>query len=113
ERDGGGIAQSREDAPIKGRSLDEGEEAAVERGSDDTEEMVTVLTSLDAASILTSGVFISISPVTEVSVAEVPTGSDVEMARQLEEEMARDAQRMNEQIARDAEIARIPAKEEL
>nr|GFD33344.1 hypothetical protein [Tanacetum cinerariifolium] len=32
---------------------------------------------------------------------------DVQMARQLEEEMARDSQRMNEQIARDAEIARI------
>nr|GEW84213.1 hypothetical protein [Tanacetum cinerariifolium] len=37
----------------------------------------------------------------------------VEMARQLEEEMARDAQRMNEQIARDAEIVRIHAEEEL
>nr|GEY51853.1 hypothetical protein [Tanacetum cinerariifolium] len=63
----------------QGRSLDEGEEAPVERstkrGSDDIEEMVTVLTSLDAASILTSEVSVSISPVTEVSVAEVPTGS--------------------------------------
>nr|GFD52700.1 hypothetical protein [Tanacetum cinerariifolium] len=38
---------------------------------------------------------------------------DVQLARKLEEEMARDAQRMNEQIARDAEIARIHAKEEL
>nr|GEX11893.1 hypothetical protein [Tanacetum cinerariifolium] len=79
DRDGGGIAQSGEDAPIKGRSSDEGEEATVEistkRGSDDTEEMVTILTSLDAASILTSRVFVSISPVTEVSVPEVPTGS--------------------------------------
>nr|GFB56534.1 hypothetical protein [Tanacetum cinerariifolium] len=35
------------------------------------------------------------------------------MARHLEEEMARDAQRMNEQIIRDAEIARIHAEEEL
>nr|GEW41989.1 hypothetical protein [Tanacetum cinerariifolium] len=177
DREGGGIAQSREDAPIKGRSLDEGEEAAVERSteraSEDTKEMVTVLTSLDAASILTSGASVSISPVTEVSVAEVPTGSgfiptviplgtgvptssgmvptaspiyttatestpytrrkgkekmvesetpkkkkiqeqmDVQMARQLEEEMERDAQRMNEQIARDAKIARIHAEEEL
>nr|GEY71166.1 putative ribonuclease H-like domain-containing protein [Tanacetum cinerariifolium] len=45
DRDRGGIAQSGEDAPIKGRSLDEGEEATIERsterGSDDTEEMVT------------------------------------------------------------------------
>nr|GEZ39160.1 hypothetical protein [Tanacetum cinerariifolium] len=38
---------------------------------------------------------------------------DVQMARQLEEEMERDAQRMNEQIARDAEITRIHAEEEL
>nr|GEU33651.1 hypothetical protein [Tanacetum cinerariifolium] len=79
DKDGGGFAQSGEDAPIKGRSLDEGEEAAKERstkrGSDDTEEMVTVLTSLDAASILTSGVSVSISSVTEVFVIEVPTGS--------------------------------------
>nr|GEX95343.1 hypothetical protein [Tanacetum cinerariifolium] len=114
--------------------------------------MVTVLTYLDATSILTSRVSVSISPITEVSIAEVPTGSgfiptasppctgvptgsgmvptaslifttarestpyiirkgkemmvesempkkkklqeqmDVQMARQLEEEMARDAQ---------------------
>nr|GFC05496.1 hypothetical protein [Tanacetum cinerariifolium] len=78
DREGDGIAQSGEDAPIKGRSLDEGEVAVVERstkrGSDDTEEMVTVLTSLDAASILTSGVSVSISPVNDVYVVEVPTG---------------------------------------
>nr|GEY95016.1 hypothetical protein [Tanacetum cinerariifolium] len=38
---------------------------------------------------------------------------NIQMARQLEEEMERDAQRMNEQIARDTEIARIYAKKEL
>nr|GEV88962.1 hypothetical protein [Tanacetum cinerariifolium] len=188
--------------PIKGRSLDEGEEVAIERstekGSNDTEEMVNVLTPLDAATVLSSGVSVSISPVTEVSVAKVPTGSgsiptaslpstgvptgsvptgsgsiptaslpstgvptgsvptgsgfvptaspifttatvatpytrrkgkekivesetpkkkkiqeqmDVQMARQLEEEMERDAQRMNEQITRDAEITRIHVEE--
>nr|GEU46038.1 DNA-directed DNA polymerase [Tanacetum cinerariifolium] len=79
DRKGGCIAQSREDAPIKGRSLDEGEEAVIERstekGSNKTEEMVNVLTSLDAATVLSSGVSVNISPVTEVSVAEVPTGS--------------------------------------
>nr|GEZ75130.1 hypothetical protein [Tanacetum cinerariifolium] len=153
-------------------SLDEGEEAA-EKRSNDTEEMVNVLTSLDAATVLTSGVSVSISPVTKIPIAEVPTGSgsiptasppgtgvptgsdvvptaspifttatestpytrrksketmvesktlkkkkvqeqiDVQLARELEEEMAIDAQRMNEQIARDAEIARIHAEEEL
>nr|GEV81476.1 hypothetical protein [Tanacetum cinerariifolium] len=79
DREGRGIVQSGEDAPIKGRSLDEGEEAAIERstekGSNDTKEMVNVLTSLDAATVLSSGVSVSISPVIEVSVAEVPTGS--------------------------------------
>nr|GFA29296.1 synaptobrevin, longin-like domain protein [Tanacetum cinerariifolium] len=74
DREGGGIAQSRDDAPIKGRSLDEWEEAA-EKGSDDTEEMVTVLTSLDAVTVLSSGVSVSISSITKVYVAEVPTGS--------------------------------------
>nr|GFA03619.1 hypothetical protein [Tanacetum cinerariifolium] len=135
--------------------------------SNDTEELVNVLTSLDAASILTSGVQVSVPPAAEVATVsippagEIPTVSvptssglvptaspifttatvttpysrrkgkekmveskmpkkkklqeqmDVQMARQLEEEMARDNQRMIEQIARDAEIARIHAEEEL
>nr|GEU79469.1 hypothetical protein [Tanacetum cinerariifolium] len=38
---------------------------------------------------------------------------DAQLARELEEEMARDTQRMNEQIAWDADIARIHAEEEL
>nr|GEW35113.1 hypothetical protein [Tanacetum cinerariifolium] len=38
---------------------------------------------------------------------------DVQMARKMEEEMAREDQRMNEQIAIDAKIARIHAEEEL
>nr|GEX49155.1 retrovirus-related Pol polyprotein from transposon TNT 1-94 [Tanacetum cinerariifolium] len=38
---------------------------------------------------------------------------DVQLARELEEEMARDTQRMNEHIARDVKIARIHAEEEL
>nr|GEV60465.1 hypothetical protein [Tanacetum cinerariifolium] len=161
----------------RGRSLDEEKEATIERstekGINDTEEMVNVLTSLDAATVLSSGVFVSISPVAEVPTGSgsiptasppgtgvptsgVPTGSDVvptaspifttatvatpytrrkckekmiesetpkkkkiqeqmdvQMARQLEEEMERYAQIMNEQIARDAEIARNHAEEEL
>nr|GEV48118.1 hypothetical protein [Tanacetum cinerariifolium] len=156
--------QSGDDAPIKGRRLDKGEEAA-ERVSDDKEEMVTVLTSIDAASILTSGGVQVVPIAAEVATATVsiPTGSgvvstasptiptaspifttatqstpytrrkgketmvesktpkkkkvqeqiDVQLARELEEEMARDAHKMNEQIARDAEIVRIHAEEEL
>nr|GEV23227.1 hypothetical protein [Tanacetum cinerariifolium] len=159
DREGVTADRSRDDAPIKGRNLDE-EEAAAERVSDDTEEMATVLTSMDAATVLASGVAeVPTSsgsiPTAGPSAAEVPTGSDVvptvspifatatmvtpyirrkgketlvesetpkkkkiqeqmdiQMARQLEEEMERDAQRMNEQIARDAEIARIHAGED-
>nr|GFA66426.1 hypothetical protein [Tanacetum cinerariifolium] len=59
-----GIAaiRSGDDAPIKGRSMDEGE-AATERISDDTKEMATVLTSIDAATVLVGGI------------DDVPTGS--------------------------------------
>nr|GEX23764.1 hypothetical protein [Tanacetum cinerariifolium] len=140
DRDGGDDDPSGEDATIKRRSLETWEEACIERstekGSDDTEEMVNVLTSLDAASVLSSGVQVSVSPAAEVATVSVPMlllvkgkekmvesetpkkkklqeQMDVQMARQLEEEMERDAQRMNEQITRDAEIARIHAEEEL
>nr|GEU67722.1 hypothetical protein [Tanacetum cinerariifolium] len=142
------ISLQREDALIKGRSLDEGEAAAAKRSakkdSDDSEEMVTVLTSLDAATILSSEV-VEIPtgsgsiPTAGPPATGVPTGSDVvptsspifttatdstpyirrkgkenmvesdtpkkkklqeqidvQVARELEEEMARDAQRMNE-----------------
>nr|GEU83383.1 hypothetical protein [Tanacetum cinerariifolium] len=71
-------AQSRDDAPIKGRRLDESKEAA-ERVSDDTEEMATVLTSMDAASILTSGGVQVVPTAVEVATAtiSIPTGSEV------------------------------------
>nr|GEY89319.1 ribonuclease H-like domain, reverse transcriptase, RNA-dependent DNA polymerase [Tanacetum cinerariifolium] len=62
EREGVAVTNSGDDVPIKGRSMDE-EEAATERVSDDTEEMATVLTSMDAATVLASGV------------VDVPTGS--------------------------------------
>nr|GEW46368.1 hypothetical protein [Tanacetum cinerariifolium] len=73
-----GSDESGDDAPIKGRRLDEGEEAA-ERASDDTEEMATVLTSMDAASILTSGGVQVVPTTAEVATATVsiPTGSGV------------------------------------
>nr|GEY90668.1 hypothetical protein [Tanacetum cinerariifolium] len=101
DKDEGDADQYGDDDPIKGRRMNEGEEAA-KRVSDDTEEMVTVLTSMDAASILTSG-----------GVQVIQEQMDIQMARQLEEEMERDAQRMNEKITRDTEIARIHTKEEL
>nr|GEW33469.1 integrase, catalytic region, zinc finger, CCHC-type, peptidase aspartic, catalytic [Tanacetum cinerariifolium] len=78
-----GIAATRpgDDAPIKGRSMDEGE-AATERISDDTKEMAMVLTSIDAATVLAGGIddvptgsgFI---PTAGPPAADIPTGSDV------------------------------------
>nr|GEZ74371.1 ribonuclease H-like domain, reverse transcriptase, RNA-dependent DNA polymerase [Tanacetum cinerariifolium] len=74
-------ARSADDAPIKGRRIDEEKgitgrvsndteeirmdegEVAVERTSEDTKEMATVLTSMDAATVIARGI-------------DVPTGSD-------------------------------------
>nr|GFB12761.1 hypothetical protein [Tanacetum cinerariifolium] len=71
---------SGDDAPIKGRSMEIGEEVRVERstelGSNDTEEMVNVLSSMEAANILTSEVAaVSVPPIAGVSTVGVPTVS--------------------------------------
>nr|GEW92195.1 hypothetical protein [Tanacetum cinerariifolium] len=161
DKDGGGVEPSGEDATIKGRSLETGEEAGVEkstkRGSNDIEELLNVLTSLDATNILTSRVqAVSVPPAAEVSTVGIPTSSglvptaspiftttsvvtpysrrkskekmvesdtpkkkklqeqiDVQVAREMEEQLAREDQRRDEHIARDNEIARIHAEEEL
>nr|GFC10124.1 hypothetical protein [Tanacetum cinerariifolium] len=161
EREGVAATNSRDDAPIKGRSMDEGE-AATERVIDDTEEMATVLTSMDAATVLASGVVDvptgsgSIPTTSTPAKGSVPTGNeevptacpvfttatvvtpvtrkkgkevmvesetpkkqkvqeqiDAQVARDLEEQLAREDQRKAEQIDRDAKIARIHAEEEL
>nr|GEZ23216.1 hypothetical protein [Tanacetum cinerariifolium] len=142
--------KSRDDAPIKGRSTNEGE-AAVERISNDSEEIARFLTSMDAATVLawetnvpTGSGFIPTAgpPATVISTgSEVgPTASlivrrrkgkevmvesntlkkkrlqeqvDAQVARELEEQQEREDMRMNEQIARDAEVARIHAEEEI
>nr|GEU71008.1 reverse transcriptase domain-containing protein [Tanacetum cinerariifolium] len=127
--DGKGMAAegSRDDAPIKGKRLDEEEvatkrvssdteeirldegEVAAEKVSDATEEMATVLITMDATSILSSG-GVQVVP---TAVAVAPTDIDIQFARELEEELEKEAQRMNSQIARDEEIAKIHAEEEL
>nr|GEX78430.1 hypothetical protein [Tanacetum cinerariifolium] len=160
DKDRGVAEHSGDDAPIKGRNLDEGE-AAAKRVSDDTEEMATVLTSIDAATVLSGGVVkVPTSsgsiPTAGPLAAEVPTSNDVvptaglifatatvvtpyirrkgkeimvesetpkkkkvqeqidaQVTRELEEQIAREDQRMSEQIARDAKIVRIHAEEEL
>nr|GEX75844.1 retrovirus-related Pol polyprotein from transposon TNT 1-94 [Tanacetum cinerariifolium] len=126
DKDGERAEPSREDATIKGRSLETGEKTGIERstekGSNDTEELVNVLTSLDAANILTSRVqVVSVPPAAEVSTVGIPTGSGMvpiaspifTTASVFTPHLRRKDQRKNEQIARDAEIARIHAEEEL
>nr|GEY20858.1 hypothetical protein [Tanacetum cinerariifolium] len=81
DREGVDAERSGDDAPIKGRNLDEGE-AAAKRVSDDTEEIATVLTSMDAATVLASGVAdvptrSGSIPTASPPAAEFPTGSDV------------------------------------
>nr|GFA65388.1 hypothetical protein [Tanacetum cinerariifolium] len=171
-------ARSTDDAPIKGRRIDEEEgvtrrvssnteeirmdegEVAVERTSKDTEEMATVLTSMDAATVLAGGIDVPTGsysiPTAGPHVVDIYTGSDAvptaspivatptvvtpysrrkgkevmveydtpkkkrlqeqidaQVARELEEQQERKDKRMTEQIARDAEVARIHAEEEL
>nr|GEW73962.1 hypothetical protein [Tanacetum cinerariifolium] len=142
--------KSRDDAPIKRRSNNEGE-APAERISNDSEEIARVLTSMDAATVLageanvpTGSGFI---PTAGLSATIVSTGSEVgptaslivrrrkgkeimvesdtpkkkklqeqidaQMARELEEQQEKEDLRMNEQIARDAKVARIHAEEEI
>nr|GEX11096.1 hypothetical protein [Tanacetum cinerariifolium] len=93
DKDGGVDETSEEDATIKGRSLETREEEGVEKStkkdSNDTEELRFPLKKRLQEQI------------------------DVQKAREMEEQLAREDQRMNEQIARDAKIARIHAEEEL
>nr|GFC09302.1 hypothetical protein [Tanacetum cinerariifolium] len=144
------VTQSRDDAPIKKRSINEGE-AAAERISNDLEEVARVLTSIDAATVLAGGIDVLTGsgsiPTTSPPTTIISTGSEVgpttslivirrkgkevmvesdtpkkkklqeqidaHVARELEEQQEKENTRMNEQIARDAEVARIHADEEL
>nr|GEW76980.1 putative reverse transcriptase domain-containing protein [Tanacetum cinerariifolium] len=131
DKDRGVVEHSGDDAPIKGRRLDVGEEAA-ERVSDDTKEMATVLTSMDAATVLSSGVAEVPTGSGSIPTAGppdtgVPTGSDVVPTaglifatapvvtpytrRKGKETMAE--YETPKKIGRDAKIARIHAEEEL
>nr|GFA29845.1 hypothetical protein [Tanacetum cinerariifolium] len=88
DKDKGVADQSGDDAPIKGRRLDEGEEEA-ERVSDDTKEMATILTSMDVAKS---------TPYTK---------------RKGKKTMIESETLEKKKITRDAEVARIHAEEEL
>nr|GFB98123.1 hypothetical protein [Tanacetum cinerariifolium] len=189
DKDSVAAKQFGDDAPIKGRSINEGE-AAAERISNDSEEIARVLTSMDVAAVLAGGptVGIELLPMrtssndsekisrvlTSMDAAtvlaggiDVPTGSgsiptagppaivistgsevgptaspivtsyssrkgkevmvesdtpkkqrlqekiDAQVSRELEEQQEKEDIRMNEQIARDAEVVRIHEEEEI
>nr|GFB90800.1 hypothetical protein [Tanacetum cinerariifolium] len=98
-------ARSTDDAPIKGRRIDEEEgitgrvssdteeirmderEVAVERTSEDTEEMATVLTSIDAAMVLAGGIDVSTGsysiPTASPPAVDIHTGSDALLTTSL------------------------------
>nr|GEV78697.1 hypothetical protein [Tanacetum cinerariifolium] len=125
--------RSGDDAPIKGRNLDEGE-AVADRVSDDIEEMATILTSMEIATILASGA--AEVPTSSRSIptagspaAEFPTGSDVVPTaspvfatatvvtpcrrRKGKEIMVASETPKKKKVARDADVARIHVEEEL
>nr|GEW92937.1 ribonuclease H-like domain-containing protein [Tanacetum cinerariifolium] len=159
DRDSVAAKHSGDDAPIKGRSINEGE-AFAERISNDLEEIARVLTSMDAATVLAGGIDVPSGsgsiPTAGPPAADISTGSEVaptaspivtagpivtsysrrkgkegkevmmesdtpkkqkvqeqidaQVARELEEQQEKEDMRMNEQIARDAEVARYMQK---
>nr|GEY71904.1 hypothetical protein [Tanacetum cinerariifolium] len=113
DREGVATKQSGDDAPIKGRSINEGE-AAAERISNDSEEIARVLTSMDTATVLAGGIDVPTGsgsiltagpPATVISTgSEVgPNASPIATRRKGKEVI----------IAKDAEVAWIHAEEEL
>nr|GEW82543.1 hypothetical protein [Tanacetum cinerariifolium] len=134
DREGGVAERSGDDAPIKGRSLDEGEKVAekgIPTGSGSIPTAGPPAAGVPTGNdvVLTAGLIFAtatvVTPYTrrkgkeKMIESETPKKKkiqeqmDIQMARSLEEEMEREAQRMNEQNAIDAEIARIHAEEEL
>nr|GFC76300.1 hypothetical protein [Tanacetum cinerariifolium] len=98
DKEGVAAKQSGDDAPIKGRSINEGE-AAAERISNDSEEIARGKEVMVESDTLKK--------------KKLQEQIDAQVARELEEQQEKENMRMNEQIARDAEVARIHAEEEL
>nr|GEZ15163.1 hypothetical protein [Tanacetum cinerariifolium] len=131
DKEKGGAKPTQEDALIKEGIMETREEVGADKntklGSNETDEMVTVLSSIEVANILTSGVAaVSVSPVAakdkgkeKVVESEVPKKRklqeqiDAQVAKEMEEEFTRENQRESEQPARDSKIARLHAEEEL
>nr|GEX74183.1 hypothetical protein [Tanacetum cinerariifolium] len=161
DKEGVAAKQSGDDAPIKGRSINE-REAAAEWISNDSEDTTRVLTSMDAATFLAGGIDVPTGsgsiPTTGPPATVISTGSEVgptaslivgpiaspivtsysrrkgkevmvesdtlkkqrlqeqidaQVVRELEEQQKKEDMRMNEQITRDAEVARIHVEEKL
>nr|GEW83059.1 synaptobrevin, longin-like domain protein [Tanacetum cinerariifolium] len=111
DKERGRAEPAQEDAPIKKGSIKIGEEVGVERstelGSNDTKEMVNVLSSIEAANILTSGVTaVSVSLVAAATTVGVPTISGLFPTASAIFTTA-------SVLARDSKIAILYAEEEL
>nr|GEZ25495.1 retrovirus-related Pol polyprotein from transposon TNT 1-94 [Tanacetum cinerariifolium] len=109
-------ADKDKDAPITRGIIDIGEELgaekSTEKGSNDTEEMINVLSSMEAANILSSGgEAASVSPADVLPTAGVPTVSG--SFPTVSAIFTTASMRLSEQLVRDSKIARIHAKEEL
>nr|GFB61324.1 hypothetical protein [Tanacetum cinerariifolium] len=80
DREGVAVKQSRDDALIKGRSINEGE-AAAKRISNDSEDVARVLTSIDVATVLARGINVPIGsgsiPTVGPPATVISTGSEV------------------------------------
>nr|GEZ58327.1 hypothetical protein [Tanacetum cinerariifolium] len=118
------VATERVSSDTEEIRLDEWEVAA-------EKEMATVLITIDVASVLSSGgvqvvpTAAAVAPANEKGkkkMVETHTPKkkkrlqeqiDIQFTRELEEELEREAQRMNVQISKDEEIAKIHAEEEL
>nr|GFB37641.1 hypothetical protein [Tanacetum cinerariifolium] len=129
DREGVAAKQSGYDAPIKGRSINEREVAAERiRGINVPTGSGFIPTAGPPATIISTGSEVgpTASPiVTRRKDKEVMVESDTpkkkklqeqidaQVAIELEEQQEREDMRMNEQIARDTEVARIHPEEEL
>nr|GFC95460.1 hypothetical protein [Tanacetum cinerariifolium] len=80
DRESVAAKQSRDDAPIKERSINKGE-AAAETISNDSEDIARVLTSMDAATVLAGGIDVSTGsgsiPTAGPPATVISTGSEV------------------------------------
>nr|GEX45345.1 hypothetical protein [Tanacetum cinerariifolium] len=113
----GSAEPTQEDALIKGGIIkireEVGADKSTELGSNDTYEMVNVLSSMEAANILTSGVAAKVVESEVPKKRKIQEQIDAQVAREMEEEFGRENKRLSEQLARDSEIARLHAEEEL